>query len=499
MTYHAHAISRDNAHFTPPVNRSMLVLDRDFFTVRVPLTALQILDPREFKAVRSLEQDLLQLHGVGNIVKRRREDGDGGTDFLILLRPGLGPGQMEGVSEKMKEYLEQHPDYPLVPYTLELGYKHWKPEEILSAVLPEDLLDEVPTGFSLTGHIAHMNLRSQYLPYKYLIGQVILDKNPSVRTVVNKLDTIDTVFRTFEMEVIAGEKNYMVEHRESDCTFRFDFSKVYWNSRLQGEHLRLISIFKPGEAICDVMAGVGPFALPAGKNGLMVLANDLNGDSFASMQENIKINKVSNNVFPYNLDGREFIKISVSELRRLAHLRKMLRVPVKDAASGPEGSGGEQGPSNKKAKKAENSVRRSDMQTSPDGGKEKGKKSKGRQGPKVREVPVPTTYAHYVMNLPHAAIEFLDAFRGLHKDDDVATTPMPMVHVYCFHKSDDPEDPKPEDSVVHPALRQRVADALGFEIPIEELSFHYVRLVAPSKTMHCISFRLPREVAFARD
>lgn len=137
-----------------------------------------------------------------------------------------------------------------------------------------------------------MNLRSQYLPYKYLIGQVILDKNPSVETVVNKLDTIDTVFRTFEMEVIAGEKRYMVEHRESDCIFRFDFSKVYWNSRLQGEHLRLISMFKPGEAVCDVMAGVGPFALPAGKRHLVVFANDLNGDSYASMQENIRINKV---------------------------------------------------------------------------------------------------------------------------------------------------------------------------------------------------------------
>lgn len=70
-------------------------------------------------------------------------------------------------------------------------------DEILSAILPEELLDGAPSGFSATGHIgaccitmlgprdspndrftivsAHLNLNDEYLPYKHIIGQVILD------------------------------------------------------------------------------------------------------------------------------------------------------------------------------------------------------------------------------------------------------------------------------------------------------------------------------------
>lgn len=83
-----------------------------------------------------------------------------------------------------------------------------------------------------------------------------------------------------------------VEHSEGNCTFRFDYSKVYWNSRLQTEHKRLIDSFQPGEVVCDVMAGIGPFAIPAGKKGVFVWANDLNPDSYASMKDAVSLNKV---------------------------------------------------------------------------------------------------------------------------------------------------------------------------------------------------------------
>ena len=67
----------------------------------------------------------------------------------------------------------------------------------MKSILPENLIDDVPSGFSQAGHLAHINLRDEYKPFGKLIGQVILDKNPLVLTVVDKVNTIANKFRTF--------------------------------------------------------------------------------------------------------------------------------------------------------------------------------------------------------------------------------------------------------------------------------------------------------------
>jgi tRNA (guanine37-N1)-methyltransferase len=56
---------------------------------------------------------------------------------------------------------------------------------ILQKLLPEGV--EVPVSFEGVGHIAHFNLRPEVMPFKHLIGQVVLDKNPSIKTVINKV------------------------------------------------------------------------------------------------------------------------------------------------------------------------------------------------------------------------------------------------------------------------------------------------------------------------
>ena len=70
--------------------------------------------------------------------------------------------------------------------TVTVGYEQLTAVEALRKLLPAGM--EVPSSFEQVGHVAHVNLRDEQLPYKQLIGAVLLEKNaPRVRSVVNKV------------------------------------------------------------------------------------------------------------------------------------------------------------------------------------------------------------------------------------------------------------------------------------------------------------------------
>lgn len=80
------------------------------------------------------------------------------------------------------------------------------------------------------------------------------------------------------------------------------------------EHSRLHSSFAKGSLVSDVMAGVGPFAIPAAKHGSWVWSNDLNPESVKWMKENISKNCVQERVWWSNRDGRDFIRLGMKAL-----------------------------------------------------------------------------------------------------------------------------------------------------------------------------------------
>ncbi|CUE79897.1 tRNA methyltransferase 2, putative [Bodo saltans] len=188
-------------------------------------------------------------------------------------------------------------------YTIHLTYENFTMPELLKKVLPQGLV--ALSGFEQVGHIAHVNLHSGHLPFKHIIGQVVLDTNRTVLTVVNKIDSISSVFREFKMEVIAGVDKLDAVVKQNGFVFHVPYDKVYWNSRLGEEHHRLVSMMAPGDELFDVMAGIGPFAVPAAAAGVKVFANDLNPASVAALNQNATANGVK--LTSFNMDGREFI------------------------------------------------------------------------------------------------------------------------------------------------------------------------------------------------
>ncbi|XP_077494680.1 tRNA (guanine(37)-N(1))-methyltransferase-like isoform X2 [Amblyomma americanum] len=185
-----------------------------------------------------------------------------------------------------------------------LSYDNWTAEDVLRAVIGQP----DASGYSIVGHVLHLNLREHLQPYKKLIGQVYLDKVKNVRCVVSKASAIESTFRNFHMELLAGEQDTKVHVRQNGARFEFDFADVYWNPRLSTEHARIIALLRKDDVLYDVFAGVGPFAIPAALKGCTVVANDLNPHSFTWLNHNVSLNKVSDRVSTHNLDGRQFIR-----------------------------------------------------------------------------------------------------------------------------------------------------------------------------------------------
>nr|POF12909.1 trna (guanine(37)-n1)-methyltransferase [Quercus suber] len=472
------AVVNDNDMFRPPLQLGMKMLDRSKFVRILPINAARVFDNKNISRIRGeLEKskDVLSLERLMNVHLDPDVERAKAGKKCILLRPGVVDESPH--HNQHQEFDNQNPLTPysatitdlikqelisVMPFALRLDYDYWTYHDIITSILPPDEQGEIPSGFSQVGHVAHLNLRDEYLKHKDLIAQIILDKNAGVKTVINKIDDVgeENEYRTFRYEVLAGPDDMNVEISEQNCLFRFDYSRVYWNSRLHTEHSRLVTLFQEGEAVCDVMAGIGPFAVPAGKKGIFVYANDLNPESYACLVDAVKRNKVPDYVKPFNDDGRTFIRTATAALAQTEHV---VEVHSKSSRKGP------------------------------------------KTPPKVlRTITQPKTFSHYVMNLPATALTFLPSFIGLYKQPELRGLhasalppfkPLPLIHAYCFSTK---SDGNVEEGI---KICAEISSLLGYDLQPGEVEkggveIWDVRDVAPKKRMFCASFRLPEEVAF---
>ncbi|CAB3397253.1 unnamed protein product [Caenorhabditis bovis] len=323
--------------------------------------------------------------------------------------------------------------------TKELTFEHFDAKTLIKSVLPNELDF---SSFTQTGHIIHCNFVDKLLPFRYVIANILLEKNQKCRTVVQKGDIITSVYRNLDLELLAGEQDYVTELKEEGLRYKLDFSKVYWNSRLSNEHIRIINRFNSQSIVYDACCGIGPFVLPAysKKKPRRIIANDLNPESVKWLITNIELNHIKTEAIEvHNIDAMEFIKTIV----------------------------------------AEDAVKEMKAYCPP--------KSPGEE-PQI----------HVVMNLPAFAINFLPAFRGVLRNriDDIDESKRFKwnVHCYLFAKS----HVDVEDDWYEKEARRMVDEMIGWKHSLIE-SCHNVRTVSSRKEMFCVHIELSYDYLTAEE
>lgn len=177
-----------------------------------------------------------------------------------------------------------------------------------------ELMTNPPTSFAIVGHIAHYNLHEDHLPLKYFVGALTCHLEPTLRTVINKIDKLTDEFRVMSFEVIGGVPEYETTHVEGGLTFRLDISKVFWNPRLGTEHAsvakRVAKLVDKGSLVIDATGGIGPFSLHLAKHHGFerLICNDLNPESYRYMRENVLINGFKDVIECKNEDAQVLLR-----------------------------------------------------------------------------------------------------------------------------------------------------------------------------------------------
>ena len=199
-------------------------------------------------------------------------------------------------------------------------------KKALENILSEEESEELFSSFDQIGEIIVLRIPDSLKSKKKIIGETLLDKVKTTRSVFYQSSPVEGKFRTRNLEILAGEDNTETEYKESGCRFLVDVEKAFFSPRLSTERERISRLVSDGEIMINMFGGVGMFSILAAKIKNCTVYNiDIYPDASLLCEKNIKLNKLSGNVISLNGDATKIIE---NKLQNLAD-RVLMLLPEK--------------------------------------------------------------------------------------------------------------------------------------------------------------------------
>lgn len=174
--------------------------------------------------------------------------------------------------------------------------------EQLKGKLNDKEIKDLKTSFDIIGDLILLEIPESLEEHKKIIGKATLDFTRA-SSVFMKKSGIKGITRTREIELIGGDDNSKITHKEHGIKLALDLRKVYFSPRLATERKKVEEQVEDEEIILDMFTGVGPFPILIAKNkNIKMYGVDINEIAVDYLKENIKINKLKGAVYPIHGD-----------------------------------------------------------------------------------------------------------------------------------------------------------------------------------------------------
>ncbi len=169
-----------------------------------------------------------------------------------------------------------------------------------------------------------------FWPIKKFKAWRFLKQHKNINTVLEKTEKFSGVLRIPTTKYLAGEKKFVTIYKENNCIFKFNINKTYFSPRLSNER-KIISeevakLAKNNEPaptnnknksvrvskILVCFAGVAPYPITIAKKlknkNIKIISNELNKDACLYAKENVKLNKLNNQIQIIEEDAKNLPK-----------------------------------------------------------------------------------------------------------------------------------------------------------------------------------------------